>query len=292
MEENRRENDRMAAINAAKAAEKKRAADEAAREKAAAAAELAATRRAVLQARAAGLKREARMVVLRHVPVRAGLWDATYALEPFRPGRILDFGVGEGTAWFEFFTAEAAQALQRAVTETDQCVILGKVIRTASIYQGRTKPPQGPGLITRCLYITAPLKFLDGEANLFNAVSRSLHKQGFTANAVGFLEDTTLTGKWLVHHYSSVALAKSAKAVLERHYPELQVEYITDPCENNEQTAQADEERGSESSKDTSITVSGLVGFVVFFFIFVIAINYDIRKAQGSSKEAQQKDYK
>ena len=180
------------------------------------------------------------MVVLRHVPVRAGLGDATHSLVPFRPGRILDFGVGDGTAWFEFFTAEEAQALHRTVTGTDRCVMLGKTIRTASIYQGRTRPPQGPELATRrSLYIWAASEFSDGEAELSGVMRRKLRKQGFTAPTVSRLEGTTPIGKWLAHQYASVALAKSAKAVLERHYPELQVQYFMDPCENVQQTAQA-----------------------------------------------------
>ncbi|KAL2274883.1 hypothetical protein FJTKL_02631 [Diaporthe vaccinii] len=164
---------------AEEAARKKKEEEEAATRKKA---QAAAAREAAVQARAAERERErvreARMVVLRHVPIRASLFTVTQALESFRPGRILDSGVGEGTAWFEFWTAEQAQALRHVVTETDQCVILGKTIKSASIYQGRVKPPEGPELITRSLCIIATPDFLDGEAKLYPVLKRPTRGRG------------------------------------------------------------------------------------------------------------------
>lgn len=83
------------------------------------------------------------------------------------------------------------------MTETDQCVILGKTIKSASIYQGRVKPPEGPELITRSLFIIATPDFLDGEAKLYPVLKRKLHERGFTVQpaAVGVAQGDTPTGK-------------------------------------------------------------------------------------------------
>ncbi|KAG6359596.1 hypothetical protein INS49_013118 [Diaporthe citri] len=290
-EEKREEDQRRAAIEAAKAVERKKGEQEAARKKA----EAAAAMRAAANARAAERervrKREARMVVLRHVPIRASLLDVTQALEPLGPGRILDSGVGEGTAWFEFWTAEQAQALQRIVTETDQCVVLGKTIKTASIYQGRAKPPEGPELITRSLYIIAPPQFLDGEAKLYPVLKRKLRAQGFTVQpAAGIAQGDTPTGKWLIGNYASVAKAQSAKAALEKHYPELKVYYSWDLCEGVVPTAQEGAEMGSNSSKKGSDSWVSPVGLVFGAVVLAIAIYMDINKLKSSDKEAQQKN--
>lgn len=282
-EETREENQRRAAIEAAKAAESKKEEQEAARKKA----EAADARKAAAKARAAKQemerKREARMVVLRHIPIRASLFVVTQALQPFKPGRILDSGVGEGTAWFEFWTAEQAQALQRVVTETDQCVILGKTIKTASIYQGRTKPPEGPEFITRSLRIIAPSQFLDGEAELNPVLKRKLRGEGFTVQATGVAEGDTPTGKWLIAYYASVAKAQSAKAAMEKHYPELKVYYNGDLCEGQVSTAQ----EGAETGSDSWI---GPVELVFAAVSLAIAIYMETNKEKSSDKEAQQKN--
>lgn len=298
-EENQRraaeENQRRAAKQAAKA-ERKEEEEEAARKKA----EAAAASQAAAKARAAERERERarelRMVLLRHVPVRAQLWHVTRALEPFKPGRILDSGVGEGTAWVEFWKAEQAEAVQRIVTETDQCVILGKTIKTASIYQGRAKPPDGSEFVTRSLYILVPSGFLDGEAEVYPLLERKLHEKGFTTRPAGKAEGYTLTGKWLVEYYASVANAQSAKAAMEKHYPELKVIYTWDPCEGVVSTTpqpQPKEGAGasSESTKKGSDSLLSPFDLVVAFVMVVIGIYMDKDKAKdkSSDNETQQK---
>lgn len=233
------------------------------------------------------------MVLFRHVPRGAILWHVTRALEPFKPGRILDSGVGEGTAWVEFWKAEQAEALQRIVTETDQCVILGKTIKTASIYQGRAKPPEGTEFITRSLYILVPSEFLDGEAEVYPLLKRKLHEKGFTTQPAGKAEGDTLTGKWLVENYASVANAQSAKAAMEKHYPELKLIYTWDPCEGVVSTTPQPQPKegagaGSESTKKGS---DSLFNLVVAFVMVVICVYMDKDKAKdkSSDKETQQK---
>lgn len=283
-EENREENQRRAAIEA----ERKKEEKEAARKKA----EAAAVRKAAAEARAAERererererKREARMVVLRHVPIRASLFAVIEALESFKPGRILDSGVGEGTAWYEFCTAEQAQALHRVVTETDQCVILGKTIKTASIYQGRTKPPEGPEFISRSLFIIAPSEFLGGEAKVLPVLERKLRKQGFTAQPpVGWAQGDTPTGKWLDADYASVAKAQSTKAALEKHYPELKVLYNRDRCEGVVSTAQEGAEMGSKSSKKGSGSWVNPVE-LAFYVVFIAIVAYIAAQQKSEDK--------
>lgn len=286
-EENREENQRRAAIEA----ERKKEEKEAARKKA----EAAAVRKAAAEARAAERERErerervrervreARMVVLRHVPIRASLFAVTEALESFKPGRILDSGVGEGTAWYEFWTAEQAQAVQRVVTETDQCVILGKTIKTASIYQGRTKPPEGPEFISRSLYIIAPSEFLDGEAKLYPVLEKKLREQGITIRPSGMAQGDTPTGKWVAADYASVAKAQSTKAALEKHYPELKVLYNRDRCEGVVSTAQEGAEMGSKSSKKGSGSWVNPVE-LAFYVVFIAIVAYIAAQQRSEDK--------
>lgn len=276
------ENRRRLAIEAA---ERKKEEEAAATKKA----QTAAAREAAVKARAAERERErvreARMVVLRHVPIRASLFTVTKALESFRPGRILDSGVGEGTAWFEFWTAEQAQALHRAVTETDQCVVLGKTIKSASIYQGRVKPPEGPELITRSLFIIATPDFLDGEAKMYPVLNRKLHERGFTVQpAVGVAQGDTPTGKWLNANYASVEKAQSLKAALEKHCPELLVHHHWDRCEGVVSTAQEGAEMGSDSSKKGSDSWFNPVELIFYVVALVVAIYSN--KDKSSDKEA------
>lgn len=291
-EEERKENERIAAIKAAeKAAEKKKADEETARRQADAAARAAALRKAREDELARQRERNARMVVLRHVPTWARPYDVLMALDPLKPGPILDFGLEGGTAWVELRTAEEAQALCRVVTQTEQCIILGKTIKTASVYQGRTKVPEGPDFISRCLYITAPSAFLDGELKLHRALEWKLRKHGFTKTLVAYKEEATSTGIGLAADYQSVALAQSVKAALEKHFPELGVMYVRDHCEGVVPTAQGGAGVGLESRKKASgswlSTISEFFGFLVA--IGVIAGLAEIRLGKSSDKDAQQK---
>lgn len=290
-EKSRREAERKAA---AEAAEEKRVANEAARKKAAAAAEAAAVRRAAAEARdkerERQREREARMVVLRCVPIGARVGHVILSLRQFRPGRILDSGVGEGTAWVEFWTAEQAQALHRAVTETDRCVILGKVIKTAAIYQGRTKVPEGQGFITRCLRITARADFMGGEAALYPLLRRRYRDKGFTTEPATLVEGVTLGGKRLIENYASVADAQKAKAVLEKHYPELSVVYYWDHCEHPRLTALRDAVAGSKDSKKGSRFLPTRGELTFFAVCLAVAIYMDIKRNKSAEEDAQQKE--
>lgn len=259
---------RKAAANARK--------EEAARKKAEAAAKVANARKAAAKARAAELerrqKREARRVLLRHVPAWTNAWEVTRALDPLQPGRILDMGVREGTAWVEFCTAEEAQAFHRVVTETEQVIILNKTIKSATIVQGRATPPEGPEFITRCLDIKAPPEFLDGEAEMYPAVRKKLAMKGFTTLPVGLHKRP---GTHIGMDYASVALAQSAKATLEKHFPELEVSYAWDHCE-----------RGTQSSTEGSNSWFAPVDLIFILFMAVIAIFAEIKKDESSDKEA------
>lgn len=310
-EENREENERRAAIEAAKAAEeKKKKEEELARKKAEAAVEAAkaaekkkkkeeelARKKAeaahAAAARAAELerqrKKEARRVVFRHVPTWAVPWDVTTTLHWLKPGRILDVGAGEGTAWVEFRTAEEAEALHRFVTETDQFVIRDKTIKTASIYPGRVKPPEGPDLITRSLFITARTEFLDGEAKMYPVVIKKLATKGFTTSPVGFEEQTLPTGRYIIVHYASVVVAQSAKAALGKHFPELAVSYTLDHCERPVSRAQDGAEAGSESSKKESESWFGPGYFMNMAMAVVLAVVIDRNRDKSSAKDGQQK---
>lgn len=294
-EENREENERRAAVEAAKAAEEKKKQEELARKKAEAANAATAARKAAVEARAAELerqrKKEARRVVLRHVPIWARPWDVICALMPLRPGRILDFGVGEGTAWVEFWTAEQAQAFHRVVTETERFVILDKTIKAASIYSGRAKVPEGPGLITRCLFITARTEFLDGEASMFPVVMKKLAMKGFTARPITGEEEVLPKGRSIVAGYASVAVAQSAKAALEKHFPELAVSYTRDDCEKVVSRAEDDAEAGSESNEKDSNSwwKLGPVELIIIALFLVVDMYMDKNKDKSSAKDVQQK---
>lgn len=292
-EENREENERRAAIEAAKAAEKKKKKEEELARKKAEAAEAAAARKAAAEARAAELerqrKKEARRVVLRHVPTWASPWDVFCALMPLYPGRILDFGVGEGTAWVEFWTAEETQAFHRVVTETERFIILDKTIKAASIYSGRAKVPEGPGFITRCLFITARTEFLDGEAEMFPVVMKKLAMKGFTTRPVTFEEEELPKGRYIVAGYASVAVAQSAKAALGKHFPELAVSYTRDVCEKVVSRTQDDAEAGSESSEKESESWFGPAYFMYMAMAVVLFIVLDRIKEESSAKDGQQK---
>lgn len=294
-EENRVEDERRAAVEAAKAAEEKKKQEELARKNAEAANAAAAARKTAVEARAAELerqrKKEARRVVLRHVPIWARPWDVICALMPLRPGRILDFGVGEGTAWVEFWTADEAQAFHRTVTETERFVILDKTIKAASIYLGRAKVPEGPGLISRCLLITARTEFLDGEASMFPVVMKKLAMKGFTVQPITGQEEDLPKGRYIVAGYASVAAAQSAKAALEKHFPELAVSYTRDDCEKVISRAQDDAEAGSENNEKESSSWSDLgpVELIIIALFLVVAIYKDINKDKSSAKDVQQK---
>lgn len=292
-EENREENERRAAIEAAKAAEEKKKKEEELARKKAEAANATAARQAAVAARAAELerqrKKEARRVVFRHVPIWAGPWDVTTPLHSIKPGRILDVGAGEGTAWVEFRTAEEAQALYRFVTETDQFVIRDKTIKTASIYPGRFKPPEGPELITRSLFITARTEFLDGEAAMYPVVIKKLATKGFTTSPVGFEEQSLPTGRYIIVHYASVVVAQSAKAALGKHFPELAVSYTLDHCERPVSRAQDGAEAGSESSKKESESWFGPGYFIYMAMAVVLAVVIDRNRDKSSAKDGQQK---
>lgn len=271
-------------------------ADEAARKKAAAAAEAAAVRRAAAEARdrerERQREREARLVVLRHVPIGTHVGHVTLSLERFRPGRILDSGVGEGTAWVEFRTAEQAQALHRAVTETDQCVILGKVIKTAAIYQGRTKVLEGQESITRCLRITAPSGFMGGEAALYPLLRRKYRDKGFITKPATLSEGVTLLGgKRLIENYASVADAQKAKAVLEKHYPELRVVYYWDHCERPHLTALVmDAAAASKDSKEGSRSPPTRGELTFLAVCLAVAVYMDITRNKSAEEDSQQKE--
>lgn len=290
-EESPEEKAEKAAIRAAKAAEKKEAEEEDAR-KAAKAAEL---RQAAVKARKAELakrrQKEARTVVFRHVPLQALLWDVTQGLQPLKPGRILDSGVGRGTAWVELWTDEQARALHRTVTETDQFAICGKTILNSAIFQGHARPPSGPGLITRCLYIIIHPGFLGRETNVNELVRRKLRERGFSVSPAGYRSGSMLIGSWLVQEYASVAHAQSAKAAIERHYPDyLNVDYIEDPCGGLTQTAQEGAGAESGSDKETSDDFRFLPStseIVLWAFLALIALLWDIKTGKPSYENTQ-----
>lgn len=294
-DENREENERRAAVEAAKAAEEKKRKQEKLARKRAEAATAAAASQAAAEARAAELerqrKKEARRVVLRHVPTQARPWDVNCALMPLHPGRILDFGVGEGTAWVEFWTAEEAQAFHRVVTETDQFVILDKTIKAASIYLGRAKVPEGPGLISRCLLITARTEFLEGKARMFPVVIEKLAMKGFTTRPITGEEEELPKGRYIVAGYASVAVAQSAKEALGKHFPELAVSYTRDDCEKVVSRAQDDAEAGSESNEKDSNSwwKLGPVELIIIALFLVVDIYMDKNKDKSSAKDVQQK---
>lgn len=274
---------------------RRRQEEKAARKKASAAAKYAKVREAAVKARAADQERqrarEARRVVFRHVPLRTRQWDFAQGMDPLKPGRILDMGVAEGTAWVEFWTAEEAQAFCRVVTETQHLIILNKVIKSASIYQGQAQPPEGQGLITRSLYIKAPPEFLDGTAELYPVVKRKLAVKGFTTLCVGY---TPKPGRRVIIDYASVALAQSAKATLEKHCPELEVSYGWDHCEkvSFSRLVQASEEGGTHSSKKgltPGLNQSNLSSYSCLPRSWYL--HADIKnKEKSSDKEAQQKE--
>lgn len=275
-----------------RADERRKAEEEAAREKTKANAKYAKAMKAAAEARAAELERqrarEGRRVVLRHVPLRTRQWDFAQGMHPLKPGQILDMGVAEGTAWVEFWTAEEAQAFCRVVTETQHLIILNKVIKSASIYQGQVKPPEGQGYISRSLYIKAPPEFLDGAAELYPVVKKKLAVKGFTTLCVGH---TSKPGTRVVIDYASLALAQSAKATLEKHYPELEVSYGWDHCEKASFSSlvQASAEGGTESSKKGSDSWFGPVELITMLVFTVVAVVADIKdKDKSSDKEAQQ----
>lgn len=292
-EEKRKEDERSAAVEAAKAGEEKKKKQEELARKKAEAASAGAAKNAAAEARAAELekqrKKEARRVVLRHVPTRARLWDVICALAPLYPGRILDFGVGEGTAWVEFWTAEEAQAFHRVVTETERFVILDKTIKAASIYLGRAKVPEGPGLISRCLLITARTEFLGGQARMFPVVIEKLAMKGFTTRPITGEEEELPKGRYIVAGYASVAVAQSAKAALGKYFPELAVSYTRDPCEKVISGAQDDAEAGSESSEKESDSWFGPTYFIYMPMAVVLVIVLDRNKDKSSAKDGQQK---
>lgn len=300
-EENREENERRAAIRAAKAAETKKAEEEAAREAADRREAAAQTRKAEL---AKQREREARMVVLRHVPTQAHTFEFTQALEGFQAGRILDCGVVRGTAWVEFWTAEQAKAFRRIMTETDQFIVCGTTILTVEIRQGRVTPPPGPDLITRSLYFEISQEFLDEQANMNEPVNepvkRKLRERGFNARPVGFLipQRPTLSGMGLVQEYSSVALAQSAKAVTEKHYPkDIKVTYREVSCGGGPETAQEDAGEGSgrveEESDDFRVlpSLSHFVATVVCYAVvtyLMVVYWVEIYKDKSSDEMTQQ----
>lgn len=287
-ERSRREAERRTAAEAAK---KKRVADDAARKKAA---EAAAVRKAAVEARdkerERQREREARMVVLRYVPIGARVGDVILSLSHFKPGRILDSGVGEGTAWVEFRTAEQAQVLHRAVTQTDQCIILGKTIKTAAIYQGRTKVPEGQGIITRCLRITAPSGFMGGETALYPLLRRKYRDKGFSIEPATLIEGPTLGGKWLIENYASVADAQKAKAVIEKHYPELSVVHYWDRCERANLTALKDAVAGSKGGRDGSRSLSTRGKLTFFAVCLAVVVYMDKQRIKSAEEDAQQKE--
>lgn len=291
-EESTEEKERKAAIRAARAAraaEKKKAEEEDARE-------AAKLRKAAVKARKAELakqrEKEARTVVFRHVPLQAVLWDVTQGLKPLKPGRILDSGVARGTAWVELWTAEQAKALHRIVTETNQFAIRGKTILNAAIFQGRARPPSGTGLITRCLYIIILPGFLGREMNMDELVKGKLRDRGFSISPAGYRSGPMLTGNWLVQEYASVAHAQSAKAAIEKHYPDyLKVEYIEDSCGGLPQTTQEDAGAGSRSDKEKSnnfrllLSLSELVFWAVLLALVVVL--WGIKNERPSDENTQ-----
>lgn len=143
------------------------------------------------------------------------------------------------------------------MTETDQFVICGTTILAAEIRQGRTRPPPGPDLITRSLYIEISQEFLGERANVNEPVNelvkRKLRERRFAIPPVGIFSGFTSTGMWLVQEYSSVALAQSPRAVMEKYFAkDLEVEYTEDSGGGVHQIAQGDAGAGSGSSRKES----------------------------------------
>ncbi|KAH8785805.1 hypothetical protein F5883DRAFT_708582 [Diaporthe sp. PMI_573] len=191
-EEIRKETERRAAVNAAKAAKKNKPEGREARE----AAQAADRRKAAAQAREAEREMEARVVVLRHVPIQAGPFDFTEALRGFKAGRILNCGVIS-----QEFLGERAN-------------------------------------------MNEPVNEL---------VKRKLRERRFAIPPVGIFSGFTPTGMWLVQEYSSVALAQSPRAVMEKYFAkDLEVEYTEDSGGGVHQIAQGDAGAGSGSSRKES----------------------------------------
>lgn len=247
--ERQRAIDRQRAAEAKKAAEEKRAAERRAAERekerekavekqrAAKAREAAEAQRlaeaaelAEKEAAARRALKESRLVVLRRVPRTAGLFDVCRPLDRWQPGPVLDARLEDGVAMIEFYTAEAAQNLLRLVTETDDCVIRGRIIKMANIYPGRLTPPAGRGLETRALRIdVGPAASIEHQSSAF-WFRQLLRQNGFDGELAAVTLNPNRTYREV--HFGSLEHAKWAKELLERQqFADVHVHYVSDPAE-------------------------------------------------------------
>lgn len=98
-------------------------------------------------------------------------------------------------------------------------------------------------MITRRLRISMPqefLRFLHPDESLNSLMARKLRGRGFWMPVVSYSWGNTYDGKWLSRDHFSVAHAQSAKAAIERYYPQLEVAYEEDQCGGLPQIARED----------------------------------------------------
>lgn len=93
-------------------------------------------------------------------------------------------------------------------------------------------------------------KFLVPGENLNRLMARKLRERGFRMPIVNFYWGETYDGMWILRNHFSVAQAQSAKAAIEKYYPQLGVTYAEDPCGGLPQTARENTPEASESNNE------------------------------------------